>query len=228
MEYARLFSNRNRYGEKRHVSFKYKVVAFLIALYILPLGIGKNIAFSEGNINTASSVLKIDGNCDFEKKEKAFAILLLSHPEQKHDTLTCNPVLQWFAESRAQDMAMKHYYSHVGPDNVGPNEELEMLGYILPDSYRHGRSNSIESIAGGYPTADSAFNALLDSTPHRKHLLGLNSIYLQQNEFGIGYSYNPETSHKHFWVIIIARNKTAEDPDLVCAPPPGACYEVIR
>lgn len=200
---------------------------YIITLCIALLVTNQGAVFSKGAVDTEPGTLKISTDCGLEEKEKEFALLLVSYPGQKHASLTCNPLLQKFAESRAKDMATREYFSHVDPDNVGPNEKLEARGYNLPDSYRLGRSNNIESIAGGIRSPVEAFEGFLDSTPHRNHLLGLTDFYLQQNEFGIGYYVNPKSLHTYFWVVVIARKKTAEDPNLICTPPPGPCYKVI-
>jgi uncharacterized protein YkwD len=66
-------------------------------------------------------------------------------------------------------------------------------------------ANNIESIAAGYPTAISTWQQWMGSTPHRTQLLGLNSFFAEQTDYGIGYAYNPNSTYLHYWVVITAK-----------------------
>jgi uncharacterized protein YkwD len=45
----------------------------------------------------------------------------------------------------------------------------------------------------------------MDSTGHRTHLLGLDSFYAEQVEYGVGYTYDPASPYHHYWVVITAK-----------------------
>ncbi len=127
-------------------------------------------------------------------------------PEQKRASLTCNVILAQVAQARAEDMAQRNYFSHTTPEGYGPNYFVRQAGYVLPSYYGTADdANNIESIAAGYSTANLAWEAWMGSQAHRSHLLGLNSFYADQIEYGIGYVYNPNSQYRHYWVVITAK-----------------------
>ena len=144
--------------------------------------------------------------CDLNTQEQQIAQYMIDHPDQERPSLTCHPILAQVARERARDMAERHYFSHVNPDGYGPNYLVEQAGYDLPDYYSAAPdANNIESIAGGYATAEAAWQAWMDSDPHRTHLLGLVPFFAQQIDFGIGYVYDPDSDYRHYWVVITAK-----------------------
>lgn len=144
--------------------------------------------------------------CQPNPQEQQIAYLLINDPEQNHPSLTCNPILEQVAGERAQDMINRDYFSHVNPDGYGPNYLVELAGYVLPDWYSgEPEANNIESIAGGYSNASSAWAAWMASAGHRSHLLGETEFYRNQTEYGIGYAYSSNSDYGHYWVVIIAQ-----------------------
>src|SRR5690606_23741764 len=95
-------------------------------------------------------------------------------------------------------------------------------GYIIPKYYVGGAANSVESILGGEADAKTAFQRLLQSATHRRHLLGEGETYAAQNRFGIAYLGEPKSRYAHYWVIIIAENRR-EDRPMICSPSPPIC-----
>jgi uncharacterized protein YkwD len=147
--------------------------------------------------------------CDLNPQEQKIAQFMIDHPQQERPSLTCHPILAQVARERARDMAERHYFSHVNPDGYGPNYLVEQAGYDLPDYYNSALdANNIESIAGGYPTAEAAWQGWMDSDPHRTHLLGLLPFFAEQIDYGIGYIYDPASDYRHYWVVITARPGT--------------------
>ncbi len=144
--------------------------------------------------------------CEPNAQELQIAQYMIDHPDQQRPSLTCHPILAQVARARAQDMADRHYFSHVNPEGYGPNYLVEQAGYVLPDDYGQAPdANNIESIAGGYPTADAAWQGWMNSSGHRTHLLGLNSFFAEQIDYGIGYVYEPDSDYGHYWVVITAK-----------------------
>lgn len=160
--------------------------------------------------------------CDLMEAERVIASLLLQHPKQARDTLECDPRLVEFARGRAQDMAERDYFGHVTPDRVGPNELLRASGYEMPKYYVGGIANSIESILAGEGEPDKAWKLLLSSSTHRSHLLGLDSMYVKQQRFGVAYFHKSESKYAHYWVIVIAESGTSKRP-MTCTPAPAIC-----
>ncbi|HEX6040411.1 CAP domain-containing protein [Longimicrobium sp.] len=139
-------------------------------------------------------------------REAEFAAILTGAREQRRPALRRNPVLDSVARARAWDMALRGYFAHVTPEGIGPNTLVEHAGYALPPAYEHALSgNNIESAAGGYASARTAWSYFMGSTHHRTHLLGLNPIFAAQTEFGIGYAWRPNSRYGHYWVVLIAQ-----------------------
>lgn len=139
-------------------------------------------------------------------REAELAALLTGAREQRRPVLRRNPVLDSVARARAWDMAVRGYFAHVTPEGIGPNTLVERAGYALPATYDHARSgNNIESAAGGYASARTAWSYFMGSTHHRTHLLGLTPVFAAQTEFGIGYAWRPNSRYGHYWVVLIAR-----------------------
>lgn len=144
--------------------------------------------------------------CEPNAQEAQIAQYMIDHPDQQRPSLTCHPILAQVARARAQDMADRHYFSHTNPDGYGPNYLVEQAGYQLPDYYGQAPdANNIESIAGGYSTVDAAWQAWMNSSGHRTHILELNSFFAEQIDYGIGYVYDSTSDYGHYWVVITAK-----------------------
>lgn len=148
-------------------------------------------------------VITEDAECGLNVEEAQLAGLMRNNPDQKRESLACNLVLSSVARERAKDMAARGYFDHTTPDGLTPNQMIIQAGYVLPGYYPKD-GNNIESIAGGTPTVDETWNALLNSPSHRTHLIAENKFYVRQTDFGIGYVYNPDSTYHHYWVIITA------------------------
>ncbi len=145
-------------------------------------------------------------SCVPNPQEEAIARYMIEHPDQRRPSLTCHPILARVARERAEDMARRHYFSHVNPDGYGPNYLVRQAGYVLPSYYDTSpTANNIESIAAGYPTAEAVWNGWMNSSGHRTHLLGLHPFFAEQIEYGIGYAYDPTSPYVHYWVVITAK-----------------------
>ncbi len=157
-------------------------------------------------ITNANNITIKTIRCLPNENEAKFAELLSNDPGQKRAWLICNPLLAQVAHERAMDMALRAYISHVNPDGYGPNYLVRQSGYVLPDYYgKAPTDNNIESIAAGYSSADEAWAGLLNSAPHRSHVLGTDKFYAAQTEYGIGCVQLDSSPYGYYWVIITAK-----------------------
>jgi len=144
-------------------------------------------------------------SCSLNAQEQAVASLAINHPDQGRKTLDCHPILAQVARERALDMGTRRYFSHTNPDGYGPNYLVRQAGYQLPSWWpTEPTENYIESIAGGYPTPEAAWQAWLDSPGHQRHVLGENEFWAEQTNYGIGYAYVAGSPYRHYWVFITA------------------------
>ena len=145
-------------------------------------------------------------SCSLNPEEEQIARFMIEHEEQQRSSLTCHPILARVARERAEDMARRRYFGHTNPDGFGPNYLVRQAGYVLPSYYETAPdANNIESIAGGYATAEGAWQCWMGSTVHRTHLLGLSAFYAEQVEYGVGYAYDPTSPYRYYWVVITAK-----------------------
>jgi uncharacterized protein YkwD len=145
-------------------------------------------------------------SCSLSSEEQQIARYMIQHPDQQRLSLTCHPILARVARERAEDMARRRYFAQPNPDGFGPNYPVLQAGYVLPSYYgTEPDANNIESIGGGYPTAEATWQGWMDSSSHRDHLLGLDSFWAEQIEYGVGYAYDPTSPYRHYWVVITAK-----------------------
>jgi hypothetical protein len=170
----------------------------------------------------------IDGSgCAFSEPERRLAALLTGQ-QQRRPVLRCRSKLQQFAHQRAMDMARRGYLAHLTPDHEGPNQLLRASGYALPQIYRGGLSNNVESIVGGIESPEAVWRELTASISHRSHLLGAHPAYLEQDEFGLAYVRDLYAPHVNYWVVIIARQARVNEAQLICTPDPAECFRIAK
>lgn len=144
--------------------------------------------------------------CQLNEQEQRIATLMISHPNQQHPTLNCNPILATVARARAEDMGRRAYFAHVNPDGQGPNYLVRQAGYPLPAAYNQEvNGNNIESIGAGANNADGMWDAWMASEKHLTHIMGANEFFVQQSEYGIGYAQVPGSPYQYYWVVIISK-----------------------
>jgi uncharacterized repeat protein (TIGR02543 family) len=145
------------------------------------------------------------GAYELNSQEQQLSGIFASAPGQNRPSLNIDPVLCQVARSRAADMAKRNYFDHVNPDGHGPNYLVRQAGYALPSWWdTNPKANYIESIAGGYTSPSAAWDAWMNSTPHRTHLLATNSFYADQTNFGVGFAYDSSSTYQYYWVVITA------------------------
>ena len=144
--------------------------------------------------------------CILSDEEATIASSMTTEPAQQRANMNCDTTLTQVARARARDMAERDYFGHVNPDGLGPNRLVIQAGYQLPESYDLSQAgNNIESIAAGFGTAEEVWTGWMDSSKHRTHLLGEHTFFQQQEEYGIGYYYDPNSTYRHYWVVLTAR-----------------------
>jgi uncharacterized protein YkwD len=164
-----------------------------------------NSASDATNDLTLGESLEQLGTCELNAVEQAVASLAENHILQGRTTMSCNLTLSQVARERAEDMAARSYFGHTNPDGDGPNRLVQEAGYVLPAFYSQGDAgNNIESIVAGYSNLSDAFDAWMDSSGHRAHLLGESSFYANQIEFGVGYAFDPDSPYRHYYVFLSA------------------------
>jgi hypothetical protein len=142
--------------------------------------------------------------CTLNEQEEQLAALMIDDPRQQRVSLTCHSILAQVARERALDMVERNYFGHTNPDGYGPNYLARQAGYVLPSYYGTAPdANNIESIAAGYPTANTAWNGWTSSSDHCAHLLGETPFFAEQIEYGIGYASGGD--YGHYWVVITAK-----------------------
>jgi uncharacterized protein YkwD len=152
-------------------------------------------------------------------QEQAIADYMVSNPIQGRPTLILDPVIEAVARARAQDMAVRNYFSHVNPDGVAANYLLRQAGYVLPSWWGTDPSaNYVESIAAGYSDPSDTWTAWMNSPDHKTHLLGQNSFYASETHYGVGYYYDANSTYGYYWVVITAPPQPLE----ITTPEPAA------
>lgn len=137
--------------------------------------------------------------------EVQIASLAINHPDQARPTMVYDPLLNLVARTKALDLARRGYFAHVDPDGYGPNKALQLAGYGLPGWWGDDLdSNYIESIGGGYSSAQAAFDGWMNSAGHRRHLLAEVEFYAGQTRYGVGYAELPGSPYRRYYVFLSA------------------------
>ncbi len=97
----------------------------------------------------------------------------INRVRQNLESLETNPLLEFAAEEKAKDMALKGYFSHVGPEGKTPWQWLGEAGYEY--------SYAGENLAVNFIDSQDVVNAWMNSEGHRANIL--NGKY---TEIGIG------------------------------------------
>ncbi|MDX2272677.1 MAG: CAP domain-containing protein [Cyanobacteriota bacterium] len=107
--------------------------------------------------------------------------------------LTVQSSLTQAAQSHAQDMALKDYFSHTGKDGSSPATRAQRAGY--PSGYVG------ENIAAGYTTPQAVVQGWMNSSGHRANILNPNYKHI-----GVGYYYlandTGSVNYTHYWVQV--------------------------
>jgi hypothetical protein len=98
----------------------------------------------------------------------------------------------------SQDMSDRNYFSHDTPEGLTPSDRLSQAGVPW--------TTWGESIAGGFPTPESALAALIIDTGipdlgHRRQLLSMDGIFQNQNQVGVGIVLNGSGLYRDYYTI---------------------------
>ena len=147
--------------------------------------------------------------------EIEIANLAINHPDQARPTMVYDPILNLVARTKALDLARRAYFAHVDPDGYGPNKAVQLAGYGLPAWWGNGLdSNNIESLAGGYTSAQAAFDGWMASAGHRRHVLAEIAFYSGQTRYGVGYAELPGSPYVRYYVFVSAPPNEKGDTSL--------------
>lgn len=131
--------------------------------------------------------------------------------------LKWNATLAQVAQTKAEDMAKKNYFSHVDPKGYGMNYYVNKAGYRLPDFWlKDVKKNFCESIAAG---SDSPLDGIIqlindddvkqhDKAGHRVALLGISDFCKDNVDIGIGWATSTKSKYKSYMVVIITKPAT--------------------
>ena len=124
---------------------------------------------------------------------------------QRRSEMVYDPILNLVARAKALDLGKRRYFSHVDPNGYGPNKAASLAGYALPAWWGDANDlNYIESIGGGYADVPSAFDGWMNSSVHRRHILGETDFFAQQTRYGVGYAEVPGSPYQKYYVFISA------------------------
>ncbi|MEM9588052.1 MAG: dockerin type I domain-containing protein [Planctomycetota bacterium] len=133
--------------------------------------------------------------------------------------LAMNPQLSQAAQLHAERMAGLDFFDVQDPETLTlPNQRARQAGYDLPDALADS-GNDIETINGGSGLASDTevlADWLNDSQdPNRQQralLLGIDSVFASNNEFGIGFANDSTSTQQNHWVIDVTRRDPVRSP----------------
>ena len=128
---------------------------------------------------------------------------LIQHPDQRRAVLRHDARLAAGAQAKAEAIVASGLCAHNVYGLLPPNDAAREVGFPLAGGYAQG-GNALESIGCWYASAGDALHGLIESEPHKIHLLGEHPFYLKQESIGVGFSRAGE-SGAGVYVIWIAR-----------------------
>ena len=116
---------------------------------------------------------------------------LINQERQAHGLapLTMQANLRAAARAHSEDMACNGFFSHTGSDGSTPADRVRRFGYTF--SYL---GENIYAGNGPYNSPQAAFDAWMNSPPHRENMLNPNFIHV-----GIGYRYLSNSPYGSYW-----------------------------
>jgi len=143
---------------------------------------GQQSEESSNNDNIATGRAETTGATESTQARDILNLVNQERKKQGLNPLVLSDKLTSIANTKAQDMANKHYFSHNSPTYGSPFEMLQHFGVNY--------TSAGENIAAGQKTAREVMDAWLNSSGHRANILNANYTQL-----GVGY----EQSGSH-WV----------------------------
>src|SRR3989344_9385295 len=102
--------------------------------------------------------------------------------------LAVNPLLEWAAQLKANDMAAKSYFAHTSPAGITPWYWLDQVGYHY--------SSAGENLAVDFIDSSDVHQAWMNSPTHRANIL--NAGY---TEIGIATAMGTYQGHETIFVV---------------------------
>ncbi len=172
------------------------------------------------NIGWANLTLANNEKCGNSKEAQLLSTLIKTHPNQQRSQINCNRKLNEIALIKAGYIIENQDIWH-NAGHMAPNQLLRHHGFKLPKTYPLF-GNQVEALAGGEESAEQVFADFLNSTPHKKLLLGEDAFFKTQDQIGVAFLKNLNTEHEYYWVVIIADEKNQninQDPIIDVEPP---------
>lgn len=161
-----------RGGHHRHSKHYLKTYSpYLPLLFVVIVGLAINTIWtSHTNVLGASTSLSAQQLLDDTNRERTV---------HSKDSLVLNAKLSSAAQSKANDMASKHYWSHTTPSGETPWKFISRSGYAY---YSAG-----ENLAYGFGNSTDTIRGWMNSREHRSNMLNGN---YQEVGFGISTAKN--------------------------------------
>lgn len=114
--------------------------------------------------------------------------MMRDDPLQQRVGMVLDARLAKAIQLHCEDCLRRGYFSHESPEGVWSNKRVRLAGYGLPNWYADD-ANYVESLGGGYETAEKVWASWLLSPTHRKHVLGEVQFYRDQTFVGVGFAF---------------------------------------
>ncbi len=140
-------------------------------------------------------------DCGLNQQSIKLAQLIIESENQQRKVLYCDKTLSQAAFDKAKLMAKADSVSH-NIEHTTPNQFLRSYGVKLPNEYPLF-DNQVEAIMGAVSTAEDSFKVFMTSPDHKSHLLGETDFVVEQDQIGVGFFKDSDTTHVYYWVIYI-------------------------
>lgn len=117
----------------------------------------------------------------------------------KLSSLQLNSKLDTAAQEKANDMAMRNYWSPLSPSGQTPWQIIQSTGYQF--------QSAGENLAYGFSSAQSLLTAWLSSPSHRENILNGN-----YNDVGFGVADSPDFQNQGPQIIVVALYASTNAP----------------
>ncbi len=124
--------------------------------------------------------------------------------------LTSNSKLAQAAQAKANDMALRDYWSHVTPDGKQP------WSFIIASGYEYQSAG--ENLAYGFDTSSETINGWMNSPDHRANIMKSN---YKEVGFGVANSSNYQSNGEQTIVVAMYAEPLEVAPAPTASTPPA-------
>lgn len=178
--------HRAHKNERRSKRFLKVYAPYIPLLVIVGSGLflstNHQLRSSSGEVKSYSTDMTDSGLLDATNKKRA---------ESGLPKLNFNPALDKAAQSKAEDMANRNYWSHDTPDGKKPWD------FITASEYAYGKA--AENLAYGFNNSDLTVAGWMNSTGHRENILDKDL-----KDVGFGIVNVPDYQSKGQETVIVA------------------------